>query len=578
MNSRLSIIVLPRKFTPVEKSAAEELAFGLIKVTRTSFEVVSEDKVCGRRAFYIGATELGSRLALADGISKWKDDEIYIRSVEEGIVLAGDSVRGPLYAVCTYLEEFLGVRWWTATESFYPHLSVVDIPNVNLRFAPALKYREPYYLVGFDPKLKVRSKVNYSSVARYEPATPKHPFIPAEMGGNYRLYFFTGRRSAYHSFFEILPPDKYFEEHPEWYSLIDGKRVAKQLCLSNEEMTEAYISETLRRLREAPDVNFIQVSQNDWNGACECDACRTIEAEEGGAHSGSYLRFVNRVAEAVEKEFPNVMIDTFAYQFTRSAPAKVKPRRNVVVRLCDIECAFNRPLNEFDVNKAFLKDLEDWSYVAPGQLFLWDYMANFRSYMLPHPNIYSIAPNIRRFVKSGAVGVFEQGDGGCAAGEFASLRFWLTAHLLWDPECDEKKLMHEFICGYYGIHAAPHIEKYISLLNSVAAASEKPMSCYHANITDWVPENVIDDAVAEMDMAISEAGRDGTEYVYRVRREQLSTDHLRIVNWKPEDGDRTEFIQRWAESCREYGVCTAAETTNPNQLDEYVEKLLGTSR
>ena len=580
MKPHFTTILIPSTPTPVERSAARELQDALRRVTGETLPVLPESAGAEGRAFFIGDTVAARRDArpgsagaqhAADG---WRDDEILICETDGGLVLTGHPRRGPLYAVCTYLEDFVGVRWWTSSEAYYPSRPLADLPVANLRFAPRLKYREAYYLDGFDPLLKVRSKINYSSAARYEPATPVHPFIPPELGGNYRLYFYEGRRSAYHSFFQVLPPDVHFEAHPDWYSLVGGKRQPHQLCLSNDEMAEAYIAETLRRLREMPEANFIQVSQNDWQGACECEACRAIEAEDGGAHAGIYLRFANRVAEAIEKEFPHVMVDTFAYQFTRAAPSRTRPRHNVVVRLCDIECAFNRPLTEFDQNRAFLKDLADWSRIAPGQIFIWDYLADFHSYMLPHPNLLSIAPNIRTFADAGAVGVFEQGDACCAAGEFAPLRFWLVSHLLWNPDADEKALIRDFVRGYYGAAAAPHLLDYIRLVNEAGAASATPMRCYHRNVTDWLPENVRDDAVRAMDAALAAAEGEGREYARRVRREQLSTDHMRLLNWKPGDGDRDAFARRWIADCRAFGVVAAAETTEPTQFDTYAASLL----
>ena len=593
MKRHFTTILIPSAPTAVERSAAAELQDALRRVTGETLPIHPESAGAGGRAFLVGDTAAARRLPgqrseveggngakdpctfdLRPSTNPWRPDEILLRATAAGQILTGHPARGPIYAVCTYLEEFLGVKWWTSTESFYPARPLADLPDADLGYAPPLKYREAYYLDGFDPLLKVRSKINYSSWARYEPATPVHPFIPPELGGDYRLYFFEGRRSAYHSFFEILPPDRHFADHPEWYSLVDGKRVPHQLCLSNDEMAEAYIAETLRRLREKPEVNFIQVSQNDWQGACECDACRAIEAEEGGAHSGIYLRFANRVAEAIEKEFPHVMVDTFAYQFTRRAPRHARPRRNVLVRLCDIECAFNRPLSEFDQNRAFLDDLADWSRIAPGHIFIWDYLADFKSYMLPHPNLFSIAPNIRAFADAGAVGIFEQGDACCAAGEFAPLRFWLVAHLLWNPAADEKALVHDFVQGYYGASAAPHIFAYLRLVNEAGAASAKPMRCYHENVADWLPPDVRAAAVREMEAALAAARADGAEYERRVRREQLSTDHMRLLNWGPVDGDRAAFARRWVEACRAYGVVAAAETTVPTQFDDYAVTLL----
>ena len=568
-------VFLPEQPTPVENSAAIELAAALGKITGKKPRVAREGEPGDGRAFLVGDTHAARRWRSENGASDWRHDDVLLWDDGSGQILDGDPARGPLYAVGVYLERFAGVRWWTSTESRYPRLDEGALPRANLRYAPPLKYREAYYLDGFDPLLKVRSKINYSSAARYEPATPVHPFIPPELGGNYRLYFFEGRRSAYHSFFEVLPPSRHFEAHPEWYSLVGGKRVAQQLCLSNDEMAEAYIAETLHRLREMPEANFIQVSQNDQMGACECDACRAIEAEDGGAHSGIYLKFANRVAEAIEKEFPNVMVDTFAYQFTRKAPTRTKPRRNVVVRLCDIECAFNKPLTEFDQNRAFLDDLADWSRIAPGQIFIWDYLADFRSYMLPHMNLRSIAPNIRTFVDAGAIGVFEQGDACCAAGELAPLRFWLVAHLLWDPSQDEAALIDDFVTGYYGAGAAPHIKNYIDIVNGAGAASDTPMRCYHANVADWLSPGQIDAAARAMATALEAAEAEGPDFARRVRREKLSTDHMLLLNWRPEFGDRAAAAREWVKACRAYGVCAAAETTDPGQFDKYAEELLG---
>ena len=568
-------IILPASPSAVERSAAKELADALKTITGTSPRIAREDDPNEGRAFLVGDTQAARCARAKTGVTAWRHDEVLLRADDAGQILDGDPARGPLYAVGVYLEKFAGVRWWTSTASNYPSIAADALPRANLRYAPPLKYREAYSLDGFDPLFKVRSKINYSSAARYEPATPVHPFIPPELGGNYRLYFFKGRRSAYHSFCEVLPPSTHFAAHPEWYSLVGGKRVAQQLCLSNDEMAEAYIAETLRRLREMPEANFIQVSQNDQQGPCECDACRAIEAEEGGAHSGIYLRFANRVAEAIEKEFPNVMVDTFAYQFTRQAPAQTRPRRNVVVRLCDIECAFNKPLTEFDQNRAFLKDLADWSRIAPGQLFIWDYLANFRSYMLPHMNLRSIAPNIRTFVDAGAVGVFEQGDACCAAGELAPLRFWLTAHLLWDPSQDESALIDDFVAGDYGAGAAPHIKDYIAIVNDAGTASDKPMRCYHANVTDWLSQEQIAAAANAMAAALEAAKAEDPDFARRVRREQLSTDHMRLLNWRPEYGDRGEMAREWIETCRAYGVKAATETTDPGQFENYAAELLG---
>ena len=580
------VVVLPDNPTAVERSAAKELADGLEKCLGKRPEIVAERDAREGRAparphLFVGAT----RAAAVAGRPPYQVDEVFLKSVKDGVVLDGDPARAPIYAVNLYLEKYCGVRWWTSDAATYPKLDAVPVAGVNLAYAPQFKYRETYYLDGFDPLFKVRSKGNFSSLTRY--MLTDMAFIPPELGGNHRLYFFEGRHSAYHSFFEVLPPKVYFEKHPEWYSLVNGKREPKQLCLANAEMKVEYIKETLKRLREDSSVDFIQVSQNDWHGYCQCAACKAMMDEDGGVPSGPYLRFANEVAEAVEKEFPNVRIDTFAYQFTRKAPAKTRPRHNVVVRLCDIECDFARPLSDpsSPLNEKFAQDIADWKRAAGGNLYIWDYLANFWSYMLPHPNISQIAPNIRLFAENGAVGVFEQGDALCSAGSFATLRHYLAAHLLWDPGDDENRLMDEFLAGYYGKSAAPFLRKFIDVVENGPRKTKVSVGCGHKGVSFLTADDKLS-AARLMDEAMAAAEKDGEPFAARVRRERLSVDHYLLLNYealrtfaarknipwtRPET--RAEAVENWIRDVKAFGVKARRETTSADEIESYFGKL-----
>ncbi len=588
------VVVLPDSPTAVERSAAKELAGELEKCLGSRLDVVAESDVREGRAparpcLYVGATR-AAKAARKRGnatlpTKPWPVDGVFVKSVPGGVVMDGDPARAPLYAVDLYLEKWCGVRWWTSDAATYPKLETVPVEGISLDYTPQFKYRETYYLDGFDPLFKVRSKGNFSSLTRFMLSEMK--FIPPEMGGNHRLYFFKGRHSAYHSFFEVLPPQMYFQDHPEWYSLVGGVRMPKQLCLANREMKAEYVKETLKRLREDSSVDFIQVSQNDWFGCCECEACKVLMEEDGGVPSGPYLRFANEVAEAVEKEFPSVRIDTFAYQFTRKAPAKTRPRANVVVRLCDIECDFARPLADASSpkNAAFAKDLADWQRVAGGNLFIWDYLANFTSYMMPHPNIASIAPNIRLFARNGAVGVFEQGDALCAAGSFAALRHYLVSHLLWDPADDEKRLLDEFLAGYYGKAAAPHLARFIARVEDGPRETKKPVGCYHKSAPFLGAMEKLEVARI-MDAAVAAAEQEGEPFAARVRRERLSIDHLLILHYdalrnlaerkylpwtRPQT--RAEAVENWIRDVKALGVRAVRETTKASAIEDYFSEL-----
>lgn len=564
-------IVLPDSPTAVERTAADELKAAVRRISGEEWQIVPERaEPAGERNFLIGATRAAARIAPA----AWRTDEILVAPLSNGsIVLAGDPVRGPIYAVDTYLEDVCGVRWWTSAESDYPTLREMPPVVSAIRHAPVFRYRETYYRDGFNADFKVRMKGNFSSRTRFM-YTPME-FIPKEKGGDHRLYYFESRGSAYHSHFETLPPSRHFASHPEWYSEIGGRRVAKQLCLTNDEMAEAYIAETLRRLRTDPAVDFISVSQNDWAGPCDCVRCRAVIAEEG-AISGLYLRFANRVAEAVEREFPSVTVDTFAYRFTRKPPRLTRPRMNVTVRLCDIECAFNAPIATSGLDDDFLADLREWGRLAPGRLYIWDYATDFVSYMMPHPNLDVLGPNLRLFAGSGVTGVFEQGDALCSAGSFAALEHWVIAHLLWDPSRDARGLRDAFILGYYGEAAAPHVRRCRDIVDGAgakAAAQGIKVGCYHLSVTNFMDRATALAAADALDRAIEAAERSGGPYAERLRREKLSFDHMKLVSWKDWglEGSRDEAFRAWAAECRRFGVEAWRETTDRGDFGKYLK-------
>ena len=199
------VVVLPAKPSAVETSAAKELAGELGKCLGETPKIVAETSVSGDATaarLFVGATKAAQKARGKAG--GYQTDEVFLKSVDGGVVLDGDPARAPLYAVDLYLEKHCGVRWWTADAATHPKLDAVPVKGISLSYAPQFKYRETYYLDGFDPLFKVRSKGNFTSLTRFLLTDIK--FIPPEMGGDHRLYFFKGRRSAYHSFFEVLPP------------------------------------------------------------------------------------------------------------------------------------------------------------------------------------------------------------------------------------------------------------------------------------------------------------------------------------------------------------------------------------
>lgn len=586
-------IVLSDNPTVVEKTSATELKEHLDSICNADFKITSFSKKDDDiRSIYIGDFPKTKEIFNCQDFSKLDYDTIKIKTTDNGdIALCGHPKRGSLYAVYTLLEDYIGARWWSQSERYLPNKPTLRIVDVDLSYTPKLILREALYKIAFDGIFASKMKQNGATLTRMN---FDRPVIPVEYGGCDTLVLFKGRGSSFHAHYEIIPPAKYFKDHPEWFSLINGKRshYHAQLCLTNEEMTQEYIKNVKQLLRENPKATSIQVSQNDWGGACQCSKCKAID-DENGAHSGTNIYFANKIGEAIEKEFPNVWIDTFAYQYTRKSPKKIKPRKNVLVRLCTIECSFVKPLESATEkrNQAFVDDMKEWGKIT-NNLFIWDYVTCFRSYMMLHPNMRVLAPNIRFFVNNSASGIFEQGDAFCSAGDFVLMRNWVISHLMWNPNLNEDILFDEFLFGYYGKEVGSIFKEYLKVIHDRAEQSGQFIGCFTEGLR-WIDAKTFNKASALIKKANETAVRleksDPKKYaglINKVRRESLSFQHTTLVYYKtlqkfaelegieidlPKDPKKAveELIATW----KELKVETWREFTTPAEFEQYQKNL-----
>jgi hypothetical protein len=543
-------IVVADDATETERFAAEELALFLHIVTGAVFPVGQKTDPSGNRLLVgPGAARLAAaRIDLA-GLAP---EEIVVRSVGNDLVLLGGGPRGTLYAVYAFLEDVVGCRWWTGTASAMPWKPSLSVGDVRIRFKPPLEYREPYWFVAFDHVWAARNKANGTRAGG-----------DALRGGRQTYAGFV------HTFYGLIPPERYFARHPDWFSEIEGRRTVEnaQLCLTNEDMRRELVKNLREKLRGDPAATIASVSQNDCFGNCTCPRCRAVDEEEGGP-AGSLLRFVNAVAADIEAEFPQVAVDTLAYQYTRKPPRFVRPRPNVIVRLCSIECSFARPLDD-PLNKAFFDDLEGWSKIAD-RLYIWDYTTNFSHYVQPHPNLGVLAPNVRLFVGRKVRGVFEQGAYQSWGSEMAELRAWMLAKLLWDPGLDADRLREEFLTGYYGPAAGP-MESFLELMEEAVAKSGDPLGCYSPVDAKFLSLDTLLGSWRVLEDAKHKARR-SREYGRRVKRASLPVAYVVLARWDalreeagkrgrgwPWPGKREELLAWFLEAARDEGMTMISE-------------------
>ena len=364
-----------------------------------------------------------------------------------------------------FLENSVGVRFLTPEHTYVPEAGGLMIPCGRYTYSPPFSFRWSYYRQNTErPEFAARLRVNT--------VTPDEKF-----GGK------TRQNLINHSLYRQLPVSKYGETHPEYFALIRGEPKldvgggGPEPCVTNPEVIEIVADAVVRELDANPTLRNISVSQNDNAEYCRCPRCEEINRREG-TPMGAHLMFVNAVAERVEKKYPNVKIGTLAYWYTRKAPKTVRPRHNVQIQLCSIECCTLHPIDDPDCarNRSFCRDMREWGAICD-DIWIWNYNTNFRSYDLPFPNLRSIGPNVRYFLENNVKGVFMQANGNGTTGELCDLRNYIISRVIWNPELDAAELLEEFVRLHYG-NAAPPILDYINMLHDNADQSGLHPGCF----------------------------------------------------------------------------------------------------
>jgi hypothetical protein len=454
-------IVTPQNATTAEQTAAQELGVYLSQITGGEFLIVAENETASAPAIYVGNTAF-AKAAGVDG-STLKSEEWRTKTQDGNLMLVGGGTRGTPYATYHFLEDVCGVRWWNPWEEAVPQRGVLPIPALDKRGKPAFAYRDIYMQYRHD-------KGRFASHNRLNGGGDVP--IATEYGGS-RNY---GPPDHVHTLYRILSPEKYFEDHPDWF-LVPGGGVPtprnSQLHMSNPQMRAEFLRLLKDIIRQshadakakgvaAPDV--FSVSQEDSRVGFMGPNDAKLVAENGGAESAILLDFVNFLADGIKDEFPGVYIDTLAYFSGEKAPTKIRPRDNVIIRLTDTTSNLILPITH-PRNAHFRKNLEAWSKITKN-LRVWDYAVTFTYPGLPMPTTHTYPTDVRFWKTHNVEGIFVEHEFPILA-DLRDFKIWMQCKLFENPDLDYDALAKEFTDGFYGA-AGKDVRRYIYALQNEA--------------------------------------------------------------------------------------------------------------
>lgn len=517
-------IILPDQTIPAEDTAAKELQDYLGKITGCTFTVLRESKADSQPGIHLGATKLALREQLVpDGPESWR-----IKTVDGSLVLTGGRPRGTLYAVYHFLEDHLGVNWWTPWDEDVPSTPELRLGMIDSRGTPAFLERN------LIPEKDVRSL--RFAVRRRVNGWYSH--ISSKYGGGY-VY---GPPYPCHTFAHYIPPKKYAKTHPDFYPLAEGKRqthrLHAQLYLLNPKL-QSFVADKMKDLiassRQDAEKNGLpypilyDFSSNDANVRYADHSPDTLKLVEKEGRSGELITAVNAIAEIVGKTYDEVLVHTLAYIHTAEPPATVRPARNVAVRYAPIYKNFNAPINH-PHNRFSNKQLRKWADITD-HFYIWHYNTGVRLRSgMPDTTAADNPETFRYYKQQGAEGVLVENEW-LIIQHMRDLNLWVTSKLLEDPMQDGDALIRKFTDGYYG-PAGTFIREYLDVLSkayyanpSYMTINAQPRDARYLNVDTLLRLHAIFDRAEQ-------AVAGNPELLRRVGIARIGLDRATVYRWR----------------------------------------------
>lgn len=446
-------IVLPEKPSEAEKAAANELSEYFSKISGAAISGCTMS-ASGLIPVYLGEAAAPEFKKLAE-----VPDSFCLSIKPDRIDLTGKG-DGTLFAAYELLEQS-GVRWFMPGElgTVVPNMKTVSLSVQTTVQSPSFAGR--YFQMG-DVEWQKRMRCG-------------GPNFPSA-----------------HGFPGITP--KLFSFHPEYFSLVKGRRTRQQVCLSNPEVLAIVIAKTKEYFRKYPERTTIGIGPNDGVGFCECEKCRALDTGDYDPFSGEnsvtdrYIWFFNRVLDGIKDEFPDKKIGFYIYHSYMRPPVREKPNPKITGALAPISlCRLHGPDNPVCPESSYYGWLAgEWGKLIPE---LWDrgYWSNLADPGFPFIIIQRLRDQIPLGKKAGIYGwrVETFPHWGTQLPDM-----YIAGKLMWNSSVDVDGLMKDFSEKFFGPASKP-MGGYIALMNMTLNNAD-----FHAG-SAWSLPNIYPAAMRE---------------------------------------------------------------------------------
>jgi hypothetical protein len=534
-------------------ATARDMARILEEATGAAFPVAEEGAETTQKKIYLGATVFAADNGVeqrALGGSGW-----LIKTAGENLVIVGGrDTKGEdnRFGIHEFLEKHVGCLWLDETTEIIPRHPVLKISLLDEQGKTAFDTTSIgtvlYRIFDNDPIKTHRSGLF--------------------LGRNkYHYGERHGSPGSCHTFYNYSKEWQFKPEvHPEYYSFSNGKRnlpkydgsaddnMYGHLCLSNSEVSKllleqlrAFIAKDRKKTEEQnlplPERWIYDISQNDPGGKlCECPECMALFEREGSTDTALLLHALNPVAETIAKDFPDIIVQTFAYKHGIRPPHTLRPAANLRIRLADLGREWSKndkfaardqlfPLTH-PINEASYNNFLGWSKIS-NHLAIWGYwgiyLENFQS---PYVMTHCIQPDLIAYRDGKVEYIYIELDSKVDMTSFFALTRWLGYKLMQNPDQPRELLLEKFMKGYYG-PAAPIMREYLDYLEKSILAVNAPLNEIPVDERPYLKLEFFTKVQAMLDRAEAACNTytENLPYLFHVKRERVPVDCAHLHLW-----------------------------------------------
>ncbi|MCA9133232.1 MAG: DUF4838 domain-containing protein [Planctomycetales bacterium] len=522
-------VVIPDDALPVQREAAQELAHYVGRITGQPLHIMpwsehSQTAVQGL-CFFVGGQ--AAEKAGGQTLSPWKSEEWLLQTVPGGLLIAGDdadgnpwsltTAAGSMLAVYTLLEDHLGVHWFWPGEfgEHVPQQAAAMLPALDLRQTPAFEIRS----VGLGYPSSYHTAV-FNEASRRWSRRNRLGWVRSAVFG--------------HSWYDAfnLRTDESFQEHPEWFALVDGQRQPPQVCTTHPQVIERMVEHVLQGKQQ-----IMHISPSDGGGFCECERCRALDVPGVLSNDGKTVQlsdriftYANEIARRVRQQNPDKGCGMFAYTFYNRPPLNIdKLESNLYLSFVYQSAAHRDPEN-----------LERWRQSVVGwqklgaKMVVREGWGNHYYHDMHFLHHHQIIANLAEAHQRGFVAAYGEGSKNFAA---MAPNYWALTRMMWDPARDPSTVMSDFYTAAYGPVASEmeaFFETYSDALDANWGQRERHVDtsgiAYKNVIGAWrklIPAETVEQA--EQHLQAAESHAPPGEYADRVRFHRLGQDYTRVM-------------------------------------------------